>query len=458
VAEAARRQEIHIGPQPGPQTDFLASRADIVVYGGAAGGGKSFGLLLEPIRHYNNPRFGAVIFRRNSVQVRNEGGLWDESMGLYTNLGGHPREAFLEWQFPSGSRVKFAHLELDRSVYDWQGAQIALIGWDELTTFTEKQFIFMLSRNRSSSGVPGYMRATCNPDADSWVRRWVDWWIDAEGYPIAERSGVIRYFIRRDDAICWGDSPEELMQRFGVEKWEIKSFTFIPARLQDNPILMQKDPAYHANLRALSRVDRLRLEGGNWNIRATAGNIFRAEWFPVINAVPAGWIAALRFWDRAATKPSASNPDPDWTRGLKLLKYPDGSYLVADLKSLRDTPGQVENLIKNVAGHDSNKVRIMSQCDPGSAGKSEAEHFVKMLAGYAARTEVMSQNKVTRAKPVSAQCEVGNIRVLRAPWNEEFFRELENFGDDYTGHDDIVDCLSGAFNNLCSGSSILNAL
>lgn len=458
MSAAVKYQETNVGPQEGPQTAFLSTRANIALFGGAAGGGKSYALLLEPLRHYYNPRFGAVIFRRNSVQVRNEGGLWHESTGLYTQLRGHPREAFLEWTFPPGSRVKFAHLELDRSVYDWQGAQIPMIGWDELTTFTEKQFVFMLSRNRSTSGVPGYMRATCNPDADSWVRRWVDWWIGDDGYPIAERSGILRFFIRQDDTLCWGSSPEELIERYGVQAIDVKSFTFIPARLQDNPILMQKDPSYHANLRALSRVDRLRLEGGNWNVRATAGNLFRAEWFPVLDAVPAGWVKAIRFWDRAATKPSASNPDPDWTRGLKLLQYPDGSYVVADLKSTRDTPYQVENLIRNVAGHDGVKCRVMSQCDPGSAGKSEAEHFVRMLAGYAARTEIMSQNKVTRAKPVSAQCEVGNIRVVRAPWNEEFFRELENFGDDSTGHDDIVDCLSGAFNNLCAATSIFQAL
>jgi predicted phage terminase large subunit-like protein len=447
-----------VGPQAGPQCDFLSTLADIAIFGGAAGGGKSYALLLEPLRHFYNARFGAVIFRRNSVQVRNEGGLWHESVGLYTQLQGHPREAFLEWQFPTGSRVKFAHLELDRSVFDWQGAQIPLIGFDELTTFTERQFVFMLSRNRSTSGVPGYIRATCNPDADSWVRRWIDWWIGDDGYPIYDRSGILRYFIRQDDVLCWGATAEELIARYGVERADIKTFTFIPAKLHDNPILMQKDPTYHANLRALSRVDRLRLEGGNWNVRASAGNIFRAEWFPVINAVPSGWTQAIRYWDRAATKPSAGNPDPDWTRGLKLLKYPDGSFVVADLKSIRDTPGQVENLIRNVAAHDSNKVRIMSQCDPGSAGKSEAEHFVKMLAGYAVRTEILTQNKVTRAKPVSAQCEVGNVRVLRAPWNEEFFKELENFGEEMVGHDDIVDVLSGAFNALTSGSSIFNAL
>lgn len=464
--DSSGKEVIHIGPQPGPQELFLSSVSDIALYGGAAGGGKSYALLLEPLRHFRNAAFGGVIFRRNSTQVRVEGGLWDESKKLYGPLGARPREAQLEWLFPKSIRMKFAHLEHERSVYDWQGSQIPYIGFDELTHFTENQFFYMLSRNRSTSGVPGYMRATCNPDADSWVRRLVDWWIDTDGYPIPERSGKIRWFIRYEDQLVWSDSREELVKRHG-EGTQPKSFTFIPADIHDNKILMDKDPTYLASLKALNKVERLRLLGGNWNVRATAGSMFRREWFPVIDAIPAGWIAAIRYWDRAATKPNPANPDPDWTRGLKLYKYPEGRYVVADLRSMRNTPGNVETFIRNVAQHDSVRVRVMSQCDPGSAGKSEAEHFIKLLAGFAVEVETLTKNKVARAKPVSAQCEAGNILVVRAPWNEPsngiygadqgFFGELENFPDG--SHDDIVDVLSGAFNKLSGGgASILDRL
>lgn len=455
ISAAEQLERVAIGPQKGPQTEFLTTLADIAVYGGAAGGGKSYALLLEPLRHFHNPRFGSVIFRRNSTQVRNEGGLWHESVALYQQFGAHPREAVLEWIFPGGARVKFGHLEHERSVYDWHGSQIPLIGFDELTHFSERQFFYMLSRNRSTSGVSGYIRATCNPDADSWVRHLVDWYIDDQGYPIKERSGLMRWFIRLEDELIWADSREELISRYGIDELP-KSFTFIPSSIYDNKILMQKDPAYISSLKALSRIERLRLLGGNWNVRASAGMVFQREWFPVIDAIPAGWISAIRFWDRAATKPNENNKDPDWTRGLKLLRYPDNTFLVADLKSLRDTPGQVESLVKNVASHDSAQVRIMSQQDPGSAGVSEATHFVRMLAGFDVRVITISSDKLTRAKPVSAQCEVGNIKVLRAPWNEEFFRELENFPE--AKHDDIVDVLSGAFNALCGGFSIMDAL
>jgi predicted phage terminase large subunit-like protein len=448
---------LKLEPQPGPQTEFLRTTADIAIYGGAAGGGKSFGLLLEPLRHYDNKKFGCVIFRRNTTQVRNEGGLWDESMTIYPFFKAKPREANLEWLFPSGARLKFAHLEYDSTVLDWQGAQIPFIGFDELTHFTGRQFFYMLSRNRSTSGVPGYIRATTNPDPDSWVRDFIDWWIGPDGYPIPERSGVVRWFIRRDDDIVWADSPDEIYAKFGrTTEVQPKSVTFIPSKIHDNKILLEKDPAYLANLLALSRVERLRLLGGNWNVREAAGMMFQREWFPIVDAVPGGWSQCVRYWDRAATKPSESNRDPDWTRGLKLYKYPNNTFVVVDLKSTQDTPGKVESLVKATASHDSYVVPIVGEQDPGSAGVADAENFVRMLSGYDVRVRRPTHDKVTRAKPVSAQCEVGNVRVLRASWNEDFFSELENFPEG--SHDDIVDVLSGAFNELAGGFSLADVL
>src|SRR5690349_5378097 len=94
-----------IRPQAGPQEAFLATVADVAVYGGAAGGGKSFGLLLEATRHIHNPKFGAVIFRRQSTDITKEGALWDESQELYKSLGGIPREGKLDWTFPFKSAV-----------------------------------------------------------------------------------------------------------------------------------------------------------------------------------------------------------------------------------------------------------------------------------------------------------------------------------------------------------------
>lgn len=445
-----------ISPQPGPQTLFASTRADIAIYGGAAGSGKSFALLLEPLRNLNNPLFKTVCFRRTGVQVRNAGGLWDDSFALYSQLNAKPREALLEWEFESGATLKFSHLENEKDIYSWQGSQISLIEFDEVTHFTEKQFWYLFSRLRSMSGVPGYVRATCNPDPDSFIRSLIDWYIDGDtGFAIPERSGIVRWFVRQNGTIIWSDTKEELIEVYGSDQIP-KSFTFIAAKIYDNQILLKNDPGYLSNLHALSRVDRMRLLEGNWNVRESAGMMFRREWFPLVDSVPPGWHNAIRFWDRAATKPSETNRDPDYTRGLLVYHYPDDTYCIVDLKTTRDTPGQVESLIKAVAQHDGYSVSIMCQQDPGSAGVGEAEHFMKMLGGYDVCTDSFSKDKVTRAKPVSAQAEAGFIKVLRSTWNDEFFKELDNFPDAL--HDDIVDCLSGAFNKLTlSGISTLDA-
>lgn len=455
MVELLKKMEIKIGPQEGPQSVFLSTPADIALYGGAAGGGKSYALLLEPLRHYDNAEFNGVIFRRNTVQVRNPGGLWDESYKLYKQLDAHPREAILEWSFPSGATMKFAHLEHDKTVFDWQGSQIPFIGFDELTHFSKAQFWYMLSRNRSTSGIPGYVRATTNPDSDSWVRELIDWYIGEDGYPIPERSGVLRWFARNDETLVWANSKEELL-KMGYENADCKSFTFVSAKLQDNKILMEKDPSYLSNLKALSRVERLRLLGGNWNVRPSAGMYFQREWFEVIDQLPAGAMRVCRYWDRAATKPNDTNPSPDWTRGIKLYKYPNGQFVVADMRSMRESPLKVEQMIKNTASHDGIETTIWIEKDPGSSGVADADNYVRLLQGWDIRVTTPTKDKETRARPVSAQAEAGNIKVLRAPWNNDFFTELENFPEG--AHDDQVDVLSGAFNEMCANPSILDAL
>ncbi len=305
--EPARR----IRPQAGPQETFLSSSADIAIYGGAAGGGKSWALLLEPLRHIANPDFGAVFFRRSTVQIRNEGGLWDESVKLYPGAGGQPVQHELYWKFVrpgsnsgDGASISFAHLEHETTVLHWHGAQIALLCFDELTHFSDKQFFYMLSRNRSTSGVRPYVRASCNPDPDSWVAGFISWWIDEKtGYPIAERSGVLRWFVRVGDHIVWANRPEELAEYTNpVDGTPIppKSVTFIAAKLSDNQALMSADPGYVANLMALSTVERERLMGGNWKIRRSGG-FYKREWFEVVGATPAG-ARRIRSWDLAGTE------------------------------------------------------------------------------------------------------------------------------------------------------------
>ena len=433
-----------IRPQPGPQETFLGSSADIAIYGGAAGGGKTWALLMEPLRHIANSGFGAVFFRRSTVQVRNEGGLWDESEKLYPIIGATPREHVLSWEFPTGATVSFAHLEHDKTVLNWQGSQIPLICFDELTHFSQKQFWYMVSRNRSMCGVRPYIRATCNPDADSWVAEFIAWWIDQEtGLPITERAGVVRWFVRINDALVWADDPSELEEKHpGIPP---KSATFIPAKLTDNAALMAADPGYMANLLALPKVERERLLGGNWKIRAAAGLLFKRSWVKVVEAAPTD-LRIVRGWDLAGT-PKVEGNDPDWTTGTKIgVSRSTGRYIVLHHVRDRDTPHKVEALIANTASQDGHDVEVSLPQDPGQAGKAQVATLIKMLTGYTARSSPETGDKATRFGPFSAQCEAGNVDVLRGAWNEEWFVNLESFPD--AAHDDDADSTARAFNTL----------
>lgn len=268
-----------IKAQRGYQEKFLSSPADIVIGGAGAGVGKTFSLLLEPTRHIQNPKFGAVCFRRTSPQITSEGGLWDESTNLYPALGAEPKEHVRSWKFRSGAKLSFSHMQHEKNKYDWQGSQIPLIMFDEVTHFTKGQFLYMLSRNRSTCGVRPYVRATCNPDPDSFVAEMIDWAIDENGFIIPEMNNKIRYFTAYEDMFIWGDTKEGVLEKSPhlIQNKEslnfVKSFAFIEGDIQDNQKLLEKDPAYIANLEALPEDEKMRLLKKNWKVKTNANVI-----------------------------------------------------------------------------------------------------------------------------------------------------------------------------------------
>lgn len=467
-------------PQPGPQTAFARCPADIAIFGGAAGGGKSFALLYEAakwtqvagVRGYR-----AVLFRRTSPELMGGGGLWDESQAMFRAFGGRPRGfPLLDWTFEaqSGStgdrhRIEFRHLLRDDTVHEHQGRQYALIGFDELTHFTERQFWYMVSRLRSTSGVRPYLRATCNPDPDSFVAKLIEWWIGPDGFPIPERSGVLRWFVRVDDALHWYGSEAEA--RASHEGSEPMSLTFIGSSLPDNAALLAKDPSYRARLMSMGRVDRARLlgdekRGGNWHARQSAGLFFKRGEFRVASAPPSAIVRTVRAWDKASRKPSPKNPNPDWTRGVRVSLCADGELWIDDVVSLREGPVEVLGAMRETAALDGIGVEVALWQDTGGAGVTDLEVTQHALRGYStvivesfsADTTGMAKggHRSSRAKRAFAsawapEVEAGRVHVLEHDWTDDLLAECEAFPDG--AHDDIVDAISLAAQVLMLGTS-----
>lgn len=444
-----------IGPQRGPQERFLASPATVAFFGGGAGGGKSFALLLdalryaalEPIRGYR-----AVIFRRVMPQIALPGGLWDESQTLYALANGDPNQTLHEWRWKQhNTSIKFAALQYDKDKLKWQGGQVAYIGFDEATHFSEEQFFYLFSRKRSKSGAPTRIRGTCNPDADSWVKRFLAPWVDEDydGPGGHAKSGEIRWLLRDGSAIQWLEPGEHHPDAVSV--------TFIASTIFDNPALLAADPSYVSTLKALPFVERQRLLYGDWSARNN-GVLFKRHWFPLLDQAPSPDDIAriVRYWDLAASEPSPEYPDPDWTAGAKVARLKNDTYVVLDLRRERYSSAKVEELVRRTAEQDGHDISIYMEQEPGSSGKNNIDYYRrKTLAGFpffGIKADRSRGSKEVRARPIASQAEGRNIAMLRSHWNDALLSELEAFPTPGV-HDDAPDALFGAMEQLFSKSA-----
>lgn len=193
------------------------------------------------------------------------------------------------------------------------------------------------------------------------------------------------------------------------------------------------------------------------------GGLFKASWFEPISALPHDIARTVRAWDMAATKKATGN-DPDWTAGVRMSRTRSGLFIVEGVNRFRGSPMEVEQAITGQAKIDGNKVTVRLAQDPGQAGKAQAETMVRKLAGYPVKVERPTGDKATRAAPLAAQAEAGNVRVLvtgepaRDAWVQPFIDELCLFPA--ASHDDQVDAAADALNELALGGpgySIRNA-
>jgi len=176
------------------------------------------------------------------------------------------------------------------------------------------------------------------------------------------------------------------------------------------------------------------------------GGMFKREWFEIVDAAPAKG-SRVRYWDIAA-----SQDDGDYTSGVRMCKSDDGIYYIEDIRRGQLSPHNVEKLVLQTAQLDTRPVKIWMEQEPGSSGKSVIARYVKLLAGFSFRGDKVTGSKELRADPFAAQCEAGNVKLVRGSWNHEFLDEVTIFpnGD----HDDIVDSCSGAFDKLANSREV----
>lgn len=209
-----------------------------------------------------------------------------------------------------------------------------------------------------------------------------------------------------------------------------------------------------AEVERLKRAKGSYAYAGQYQQRPTPrdGGTFKREWFEVLDAAPAISAARkVRRWDFGATDPKEkTSSDPDYTVGL-LLGEIGGIYYVLDVVRGQESPAGVERMLKNTALQDGKAIKVRIPQDPGAAGKSNAAHQIKLLAGWDVKAALESGSKEVRATPVEAQAEAGNIKLVNGPWVAAFLEEIAEFPN--AKHDDQVDALSGAFAELVTGST-----
>lgn len=313
-------------PQPRQQV-FHQAEADEILYGGAAGGGKSEGTIFDALKYaMTYPGSRQVIFRRTFPDLQRS--IINRTLKVYPKELGKYNTSAHEWSFVNGSVIELAYWDNDSNYMNYQGAEYDVIRWEELTQFEEAWYTYMLSRCRGSNGYPKSVRSTTNPGGlgHTWVKkRFVSLGPPETVYPVPETD---------DDGnqLFW---PEDVPGRIAGDPI-IRSRMFIPANVFDNQALLREDPGYLARLMALSDVERKQLLEGDWDVFAGQyfGEFSRAVHVVEPFDIPRDW-KKYRALDEGYTDPFVC---------LWIALAPDGTgYLYRELaKTKLLTSEQVE--------------------------------------------------------------------------------------------------------------------
>lgn len=408
--------------EPHAKQEWFLRRDELeCFFGGSAGPGKSWALLMAALQYVDVPGYHALLLRPALTEFEQPGGLievshdWLDMSDAYWH-GGHR-----SWTFPSGASIRFGYLAHQGDLRQYKGPSYSFAGFDELTGFDERLYKAMFRVLRQAKGVlddvPLRMRGASNPGdvGHAWVKR---------------------RFISKDT--------------------RLKGAVFVPASIHDNPHLDYEE--YLKSLQHLDPIDRMRLINGDWDVTEEGGKFDRHKIMVVTadEVLPAQ--KAVRYWDLAGSKPTPSYPDPDYTVGLKLQVDKNGTFTVADVIRGRWEDSEVQEVVRATASQDGTAIPVYVEQDPGQAGKAQLSHYKRhVLRGYqctSGSTKIAGKSaaKEVRARPVAAAVGNGLVQVIGNEHVHDFLDELSIFPNGV--HDDIVDALSGAHTALTqTGSS-----
>lgn len=388
-------------------------------FGGSAGPGKSWGLLMAALQYVDVPGYDALLLRPTLGEFTQPGGLIEVAHDWLSGTDAWWHGGERKWTFPSGATLRFGYLRTVADLKQYKGPSFSFVGFDELTSFPENLYRGTFRLLRQALGgplddVPLRMRSASNPGdiGHQWVK-----------------------------------------SRFIQPETRDPAAAYVRATIHDNPFLDYA--TYLQSLSHMDPVDQLRLINGDWDVMEEGGKFARANLTVIAASKVKPPVQAIRYWDLAATEEGPANKDPDYTVGLLYEVDADGYYTIRDISRGRWADADVENNVRAAAEADALRygdpgfVTYYIEQEPGASGKIVLSNFTrKVLDGFTVYKGLpRGGNKEVRSRPVAAAVANRLVRFVESCANlREAQDELVIFPNGT--HDDVVDALSGAHGKI----------
>jgi len=292
--------DVYIAPNKGSQEIFLTTKAQVAVFSGVIGTGKTAALLQSAYQYINKEYFSGAIFRNEKNDSAGNGGIADESKSFYKSFGLYKSASSnMKWDFNDGGTLSFEYYSdpYKDFVKRYRGKEMSFIGIDEVTQMPFSHFTYLFSRNRNPYGYRNIIRGTCNPDGNSWMYDFIKGeyrdsdgnikskYITEDGAPILENSGKVLFFFKfgdRPDECFWGDTKDDVykqgknymdriynsdpkISKFTSHPKELAlSFTLVSGVVSENKAVMGDGGEYMAKMAMMSSDDINRDALGLW--------------------------------------------------------------------------------------------------------------------------------------------------------------------------------------------------